>query len=90
MSRVEGLMIAARQAKTCQRRTTTSTLARSRCKCGRSFPPRSGLPGKRQRRIADRRRINVGLQFPRLAQRDPLRGIAPGPQLLDVFTLRPV
>ena len=26
----------------------------------------------------------------RLAQRDPLRGIAPGPQLLDVFTLRPV
>jgi hypothetical protein len=31
-----------------------------------------------------------GLQFPRLAQRDPLRGIAPGPQPLDVFTLRPV
>src|SRR5271166_1912886 len=43
---------------------------------------------KRHRRIADRRRIDVGLQFLHLAQRDPLRGIAPGPQLLDVFTLR--
>src|SRR5260370_27196737 len=43
---------------------------------------------KRHRRIADCRRIDVGLQFPHLAQRDPLRGIAPGPQLLDIFTLR--
>src|SRR6202007_2203967 len=39
-------------------------------------------------RIADRRWINVGLQFAYPAQRDPLRGIAPGPQLLDIFTLR--
>src|SRR5580704_14488566 len=43
---------------------------------------------KRHRRIADRRRINVRLQFLRLAQRDPLSGITPGPQLFDVFTLR--
>src|SRR5437868_7069106 len=31
---------------------------------------------------------NVGLQFLHLAQCDPLRGVAPGPQLLDVFMLR--
>ena len=43
---------------------------------------------KRHRRIADRRRINVGLQFLHLAQGDPLRGISPGLQLLDIFTLR--
>src|SRR4051794_2601819 len=31
---------------------------------------------------------DVGLQFLRLAQRDPLRSITPGPQLLDVSMLR--
>ena len=46
------------------------------------------LREKCHRRVADRLRIDVGLQFLRLAQRDPLRGIAPGPQLLDIFTLR--
>jgi hypothetical protein len=46
------------------------------------------LREKRHRRFADRRRIDVGLQFLHLAQRDPLRSITPGPQLLDVFTLR--
>src|SRR6266446_3534803 len=43
---------------------------------------------ERHRRIADCRRIDVGLQFLPLAEREPLRGIAPGSQLLDVFTLR--
>ena len=41
-----------------------------------------------ERDAPDRRRIDVGLQFLQLAQRDPLRGITPGPQLLDIFSLR--
>jgi hypothetical protein len=46
------------------------------------------LREKRHRRVTDRRRIDVGLQFLRLAQRDPLRSITPRPQLLDVSMLR--